>query len=101
MPTYEFYCEPCNKSYEIKMKMSEHSELKDKMECQECHGLMVQSVSRLRFRLAGQGWFANEYGGGSGPGSGYEITQTELDKNLEDEKRIEERYNTAVSKGEA
>jgi hypothetical protein len=74
------------------MSFSEHSEQKDKLVCQECHQPLTQSVARLRFKLTGNGWFANEYGGGSGPGSGYEITQTELNNNLEEEKRVEEKF---------
>lgn len=100
MPVYTFACSACNKEYDISMRMAEHTELKEKMTCQECHGPMIQCVARLRFKLAGSGWFANEYGGGSGPGTGYDITQTELNKNLEDEKRIEERYHDGLAKGE-
>jgi putative FmdB family regulatory protein len=83
MPQYNFRCKNCNKEYEISMKLAEHTEQKDKLTCQECHSILTQSVARLRFQLNGTGWFANE-------GVGYEATQTELNKNLDMEKRIED-----------
>jgi len=80
MPAYDFYCSQCNKTYEIKMTMSEHSEQKDKMTCQECHQPLSQTVSPLRFTLKGSGWYADGPGNNSN-GSGYGVTQREMDKN--------------------
>lgn len=79
MPTYDFQCTNCSKTYEIKMTMAEHSEQKDKLTCQECHQPLQQAVSPLRFQLKGGGWFADGSGNNSN-GTGYGITQREMDK---------------------
>ncbi len=84
MPSYDFRCDNCNKTFEIRMSLSEHSEQKDKMTCQECHSKLTQVVAPLRFKLQGGGWFNQEYG----------ITQQEMNSNLDLEKKIEnEAYN--------
>jgi putative FmdB family regulatory protein len=82
MPVYNFNCQSCKKDYELSMKFEQHKIMKDILTCRECGSKLNQVVARLNFKLAGQGWHANE-------GTGYEITQTELNKNLDLEKRIE------------
>lgn len=82
MPTYDFQCTNCQKTYELKMTMAEHSEQKDRLTCQECHSPLSQSVAPLRFALKGSGWFADGSGNNSN-GTGYGITQREMDRNGE------------------
>lgn len=89
MPLYTFACYDCNKSTDIKMTLAEHSEKKDKIHC-DCGKPMIQSVARLRFKLNGVGWYDQDYG----------ITEQETRTNLDFEKNIEDRYNTAMVKGE-
>jgi putative FmdB family regulatory protein len=93
---YDFQCTQCNKIYEIKMTMAEHTELKNKMECQECHTIMRQKVSGLTFQLKGEGWFpkqSDEY-----DPNWHGIDQGEFKKNLEFEKMIEDKAQDMAAK---
>jgi predicted nucleic acid-binding Zn ribbon protein len=76
-PVYDFACNSCYKVYEIKMTLAEHDVLKEVMQCEECGRMLSQKVAPLRFDLKGVGWF-----GKNDSGTGYEVTQRELDKNL-------------------
>ena len=89
MPAYDFKCDACRKIYEIQMKLAEHAELKDKLTCQECNGILTQCISKIPFQLKGSGWFS---GGSSTMENigGYDMTQTELNRNLDMERRIED-----------
>lgn len=88
MPLYTFYCSNCNKQYDIQMKLTEHSEQKDKLQCQECNEFLTQQVAPLRFKLKGNGWFDQDYA----------ITSMETNSNLDLEKRIEGRFHDANGK---
>lgn len=66
MASYDFRCDRCKKIYEIKMSFKEHDELKDKLECQECHTKLIQEVSTPTFKLSGGGWAIDNYGQGAG-----------------------------------
>lgn len=91
MPSYDFQCTNCNKVYELKMSMSEHSEQKESLTCQECHNKLTQVVAPLRFKLTGGGWFNQEYG----------ITQQEMNANLDQEKKVEDLANNYTIKDKA
>lgn len=41
MPTYEFYCEQCKKTFSLQMKISEH-ERKRKIQCPNCKSEQVR-----------------------------------------------------------
>jgi len=88
MPVYEMRCEKCNKVYEIKMKIAEYVEQKDSLECQECHEKLTQKISKPIVKLLGGGWFDQDYG----------ITQQEMNSNLDDERRLEDSYNSEMGK---
>jgi DNA-directed RNA polymerase subunit RPC12/RpoP len=89
MAYYDFKCIKCDKVWEIKLSHKEHEEQKDSIFC-ECGEKAYQTVTRLSFRLAGEGWFGKASDAIEHP---YAITQTELNKNLDVEKRIEDIAN--------
>ena len=82
MPVYDYKCEKCGNVSEQNIKLAD--KLTTKVHC-NCGGEMFQMVAPLRFTLSGQGWFGKE-----GTGTGYEITQRELNKNLDLEKKVED-----------
>ena len=92
MPTYNWYCPNCNSKFENKLSFKEHEELKNKLECSDCHAILVQQVASLNFRLAGNGWFGNS----DTCVDPYGITDMETRNNLEHEKRVED-YAMAMS----
>lgn len=75
MPTYEFACFGCNKLVEKRMKISEYSENKDSMYCDDCGAVLKPKVSSPHFKLEGTGWYRDGYFGGVN-------TQKELDSEL-------------------
>lgn len=85
MPVYDFYCPQCYKVYrDIKLKFEEKENF-TKL-CEECDVKLVQKVAPLRFKLEGAGWYENN-------DHPYAITQTELNNNLDSEKRKEDTIN--------
>ncbi len=86
MPIYDFYCPKCKKIYkDIKIKFEEKESFYK--ECDDCKQPLIQKVAPLRFKLEGAGWYENN-------DHPYSITQTELNKNLDEEKRKEDEiYN--------
>ena len=86
---YDYKCTKCRRVTEVKMSMAEHEESKSffnqKTACPHCNYVMEQQVAPLRFKLNGQGWFG-EYD--SCPDA-YGITEMEMRRNLDMEKRIE------------
>lgn len=97
MPLYPFRCDKCKIQWDIRMTFQEHEERKTVVMCPECKGFANQAVAPLNFRLAGEGWFGKSSDAIANP---YAITQTELNKNLEGEKRCEDYVNTMTSKDE-
>lgn len=88
MPKYDFACKSCNKIYEMTLTFAEHEILKNKLECQECHDLLIQCIAPTNFVLKGEGWFpkrADEY-----DPAYHGLNQSEFTKNLELEKKIED-----------
>ncbi|NCP97740.1 hypothetical protein GW796_05800 [archaeon] len=88
MAIYIYKCDKCGVTKEIKMSFEEHSKKKNQITC-ECDYLMYQVVTAPMVKFLGSGWFFN---------TGYEVTQNEMNKNLDSEKKIEERYNNARAK---
>ena len=87
MPLYEFQCTNCNLKKDIKLSFKEHAEKKELQECTSCGNMMIQVVAPLRFTLKGYGWYASDYTQGIDP---HGITDTEIQKNLDEVKRVEE-----------
>lgn len=90
MPYYNFECERCGQDTIFKWNFTEHENQKNDVYCKHCNGKMFQRVERVRFGLKGNGWFDQGYG----------ITNAETESNLNEEKRIEERYDTAMLKSQ-
>lgn len=89
MPTYAFKCDNCDTIIDVNMSFKEHDQMKNKMFCIECKSPMYQTVQRLNFRLAGEGWVGRD-GGFNAKGVGYEITQNSMDKSKEDVLKMED-----------
>lgn len=85
MPLYEFYCPKCLTTYEYKMTLETHDKTKDFLLCDDCKIKLIQSVSPLKFKLNGNGWF----GKSDTCVDPYGITDMETSKNLEHEQRVE------------
>lgn len=94
MPLYQFKCQDCNIVNEFKLSFSEHEKLKNNIHCDCCNKIMTQLVSPLNFTLKGEGWFVNSQQNDNP----YAITQRELNKNLDTEKRIEDVANNYSEK---
>lgn len=90
MPTYTFACDTCEVSWDIKCTMKEHEILKNHVHCEKCGSKARQTVQPLNFRLQGEGWFGNNADAVASP---YGLTQRELDKNLDVEKKVEDVAN--------
>lgn len=86
MPVYDYYCPKCYRIYkDIKLKFEEKENF-TKL-CDECNIKLIQKVAPLKFKLEGAGWYQNN-------DHPYSITQTELNNNLDEEKRKEDQiYN--------
>lgn len=80
------------------MSFEQHSRLKDSLLCPECGNKVVQQVEKLPFQLKGSGWFGQGSSVTENVGTGYHLSQTELNKNLEMEKRIEDVANNMQEK---
>jgi predicted nucleic acid-binding Zn ribbon protein len=87
MPIYDYQCPKCFTMYkDIKVKLEEKDTFS--RDCENCENVkLVQRVAPLRFKLEGQGWFENS-------NEPYAITQTELNNNLDFEKRKEDEIFT-------
>ena len=57
MPIYEYFCTPCNTGYEVIREFDDKPILK----CPKCGKNLNKLVSKCTFRLAGGGWYAEDY----------------------------------------
>lgn len=94
MPTYDFKCDVCDITYTVKMSFEEHEKLKNQTYCL-CGRQCYQVVAPLNFKLKGEGWFGNNADAVASP---YAITQMEINKNLELEKKVEDVANNFSEK---
>jgi len=89
MPLYDFKCQDCGRVAEVKIKLEDYDKIKDKICCDVCHGELKRMMDfKGVFELKGAGWF-----GAEGTGTGYEITQNEMDKNGDENKFLEEKLS--------
>ena len=61
MPLYEFSCEPCDKDFELLIRMEKSEEPQN---CPKCGKEGKKKVSRSSFTLKGGGWAADGYSTG-------------------------------------
>ena len=86
---YDFKCTECNEITEIKMKMIDYDKKRHLIRCPHCHGKMNRMMDfKGHFETKGAGWFGKD-----GTGTGYEITQNEMDKTGDDNKFLEDRMS--------
>lgn len=98
MPVYEYACDVCKIKWELKLTMKEHSAIKDQVHCL-CGQQAYQVVSPLNFRLAGEGWFGRD-GGNNAKGLGYEMTQREMTKSIQDVAKMDDVIANMAAKDE-
>ena len=82
--TYEYECGPCKGYYEIQMTLAEYEQILSgdvpPPGCPKCGESLKKIITKApSFKLLGNGWYDQDYA----------ITDMEIDKNLDDEKRIE------------
>ena len=97
MPVYDFACDQCKVKWELKLTLAQHSAIKDYITCEKCGNIAFQVVAPLNFRLVGEGWFGRD-SGCNAAGIGYEVTQRELNKNLDDMNYAEEYANNMMAR---
>ena len=67
MPTYEYGCEACGKTWELEQRITEDPVKK----CPKCGKLKAKRlISGGSFMLKGGGWYADGYGSGKKSSSG-------------------------------
>jgi len=89
MPVYDFKCIECNNVDEVKIKLADYSETKKLLCCSKCHSDVKRMMDyKGTFELKGAGWFGQD-----GSGTGYEITQNEMDKNGDNNRFLEEKLS--------
>jgi len=98
MPLYEYGCSKCNKTWELKLTMQEHDDIKGQLKC-ECGEVAHQVVTPLNFRLKGEGWFGRD-GGNNASGLGYEMTQNSMDKSKDEVARMDDCVSEMAAKDE-
>ena len=87
MPRYDFKCCECSQVHEFDIKLKDYNLKRTLIRCPACGGHMNRMMDyKGGFQLKGAGWF-----GADGTGTGYEITQNEMDKTGDDNKFLEER----------
>ena len=79
MALYTFLCDACKTGRDVRLTFSEHDLLKNNIVC-ECGHKMYQKVCPPHFKMEGSGWAWD---------NGYSLSQMEVDKNLDQEKRFE------------
>ena len=66
MPTYDYACDACGKSFELEQRITEAAIKK----CPKCGELKARRmISGGNFMLKGSGWYADGYSGKSNGGS--------------------------------
>lgn len=63
MPMYEYQCDSCRHTFELRQKFSDAPA----SQCPACGGAVRRLISQTAFSLKGGGWFAEGYGEKSSP----------------------------------
>jgi putative FmdB family regulatory protein len=58
MPVYEYKCNSCENSFELRQKFSDPPA----SECPSCGGEVTKLISSVAFSLKGGGWYSEGYG---------------------------------------
>lgn len=59
MPLYEYRCDSCDKTFELRQKFSDVPA----SACPTCGGPVYKLISQSGFALKGGGWYGDGYGG--------------------------------------
>ncbi len=57
MPTYEYQCEQCRRTFEVRQRITEEPLRR----CDECGGPLKRLLSPAPFILKGEGWYVTDY----------------------------------------
>lgn len=57
MPTYEYYCQKCDKRFEVQQRITEPA----LTECIHCGGAVRKMISRVGIVFKGAGFHVNDY----------------------------------------
>ncbi len=63
MPLYEYRCESCENTFELRQKFSDAPATA----CPKCGGKVEKLISQSGFSLKGGGWYGDGYGTNSKP----------------------------------
>jgi len=89
MPRYDFKCTECETIQELSIKLANYKTISEALRCEKCGAEMKRMMDyKGSFELKGAGWYGSE-----GTGTGYEITQNEMDKNGDDNRFLEDRMS--------
>ncbi|HEU0264159.1 MAG TPA: zinc ribbon domain-containing protein, partial [Geobacterales bacterium] len=61
MPVYEYQCNDCNQTIELRQKFSDEPATI----CPSCNGSLRKLISSTAFTLKGGGWYTEGYGSGA------------------------------------
>ncbi|PYN98390.1 MAG: FmdB family transcriptional regulator [Candidatus Rokuibacteriota bacterium] len=57
MPTYEYQCDACRRTFEVRQRITEEPLTR----CDECGGTVRRLLSPAPFILKGDGWYVTDY----------------------------------------
>ena len=57
MPTYEYQCDACHRTFEVRQRISEPA----LTTCEVCGGTVRRLLSAAPFILKGEGWYVTDY----------------------------------------
>ena len=61
MPVYEYQCNACDNTFELRQKFSDEPV----KTCPDCGGDVTKLISSTAFSLKGGGWYGDGYGSGA------------------------------------
>lgn len=94
---YNFNCDNCKNTIELKWTFSEHSLMKDSVICETCGEKRYQAVAPLNFRLKGDCWYSRD-GGNNSAGVGYEMTDNSMKASRDEVAKLEDIANNYTEK---
>ncbi|PYN99531.1 MAG: FmdB family transcriptional regulator [Candidatus Rokuibacteriota bacterium] len=57
MPTYEYQCDACQRTFEVRQRITEEPLTR----CEACGGTVRRLLSSAPFILKGEGWYVTDY----------------------------------------